>query len=362
MNLECKACVDFEHDLHAFVDHELRDDELPRVVAHLDQCPSCRGYLDDLEELAGLNHEATAEFEASVAAVVDKHELFADITKSLLSSRRQELVRLFHELGNAYLDVANRAIKRAHEETGKRREKGKTHRAMLYLTPPRSIRSTTSKARRLARECEDLESQLGRRVSKSGSLFGRRTRMFDGNGGPGAGAMASARHFIEQALSLDEQCLDARMKLGELHMLSGRYDRARHEFKGVIARAGDDVVAAMKAMHWLGMVYAALGHEHASRAHYLSAIECYETIVASRVVDRDARFFASLLNLAVNCAKIGLQSRSVKHFTQLVERHPEKIEHSRKLLRGMEDFRVLLDARSQLRDDLHTCVPALFAA
>lgn len=361
MNLDCQACIDFEHELHAFVDHELGGDDLQRVTEHLDECGSCRGYLEDLEQLATLNRDATVEFEASLEALIDRHGLFADITHQLLDEKRQELVRLFHELGKAYLDVANRAIKRAYDEAGRRRAKGKTHRALLYRTPPRSIRGTADKARRVARECDDLEAKLGRRVSKSGSLFGRKTEMFDGRAGPGAGAMATARHHIEQALAIDPNFSDARIKLGELHMLGGRYDRARREFKDVMART-DDLVVEMKALHWLGMVYAALGHEHESRSHYLTAIECYEGIVASGVVAHDARFFASHLNLAVNCAKIGLRSRSVKHFTEIVERYPEQIEHSRRLLSGMDDFRVLLDARHELRDDLHTCVPALFAA
>ncbi len=361
MNLHCQACIDFEHDLHAFVDRELDEGELPRVVAHIDECSSCRGYLEDLQALGSMNRSGGMEFEASLEAMVDKHELFADVTRSLIEACEQELVRLFYELGNTYLDVANRAIKREHEEAGQRRAKGKTHRSMLYRTPPRSIRSTTSKVRRVERQCEDLESQLGRRVSKSSSLFGRSSRMFDGVTGPGAGAMATARHYIEQALTVDPECADARMKLGELQMLSGRYDRARQEFKTVM-RQTDDLVIRMKAMHWLGMVYASLGHEHESRSHYLMAIECYEDIVASGVATHDTRFFASHLNLAVNCAKVGLQSRSVKHFTELVERYPEKVEHSRKLLRGMEDFRVLLDGKRQLRDDLHAWVPALFAA
>ena len=43
-----KYCEDFAALLDPFVDGELTPDEMARVQAHLDECPACRAYVDDV--------------------------------------------------------------------------------------------------------------------------------------------------------------------------------------------------------------------------------------------------------------------------------------------------------------------------
>ena len=42
-----KECTSFEALLDLFVDGELSPEEMARVQSHLDQCPTCRAYVDD---------------------------------------------------------------------------------------------------------------------------------------------------------------------------------------------------------------------------------------------------------------------------------------------------------------------------
>lgn len=361
MNFDTQACIGFEQDIHAFVDHELQGAEMTRVVDHLDDCNRCRRYMDDLRQLASVHVGAANDMDRAMADVVDRHALFGGITRALLDEKREELARLFFELGKAYVLKANRALERA--ENANHHERGKRNHSALF-TRPRPIRTTTDKARRVARECERLAEHAAggarRTIPRSGSLFGRRSDLFDMPSGPGAGALGNGRRYLEQSLEIRADHAPTRLHLGFLHMLCGRYDRARREFRHV-HRHTTDPVHRMMALQWLGAVFAALGHEYSSRDHYLRAIECYEAVVESGVVDREPRLFVAYLNLGVNCAKIGMLGRAVKHFTQLVELFPSRVAQSRKLLARKADFSALLSDSAVLRNDLELAVPALFA-
>ncbi len=353
MKLTDNACITFEQDIHAFVDHELDEGGMVRLTHHLDDCGGCRDYLDDMRELTDLHAPATAEMDEAVADLVDKHVLFGNITRTLLDERQAELSRLFYELGKAYVLEAGKAISRAD---------GATRHPVQTIAPPMNIRSAADRARRIERECQKLETHAPSRAAvKGGSLFGRAAGLFESRAGAGAGALANGRRYLERALTLGPDSWDARLYLGHLHMLDGRYDRARVEFRRVLDRA-PDLSRRMMAMQWLGSVYAELGLRQGSRAHYLRSIECYEEVIASGIEKSEPRAFMTYLHLAVVCAKAGLVGRAIKHFGQLVQRFPRKIEHSRGLLDKMADFSHLLDERSQLREDLEDAVPALFAA
>jgi lipopolysaccharide biosynthesis regulator YciM len=137
-------------------------------------------------------------------------------------------------------------------------------------------------------------------------------------------------------------------------MLCGRHDRARIEFRRVY-RTGAEPVHRMMALQFLGNV-------HSTQGEYGRAVECYQEVVASGLVDTEPRFFTSLVNLAVSCAKAGYGARCVEVFSEVVSRFPARLDLVRTLLSRKEGFRALLQQQATLHDALRRQVPALFAA
>lgn len=355
MKLTAEACVAFERDINLFIDHELPAADTPQLVEHLESCGPCRDYLDDLRELAALHREMLgagdgpqardAAADAAVADLVDRHALFASITRTLLVDKREELARLLYELGKAYVLAGNEAA------SAQRR------RSVFAVSRPVDVRSAVERGRRLTREGEALAAAPdadGASVRAGSSLFRRSRRLFTAPVRPGAGALANGHRLLLEALAIRPDFDEARLYLGFHHMLVGRLDRARVEFRRVY-RHGQDPVHRMMALQFLGNVYSSGGD-------YRRAIECYEEVVASGLVDVEPRFFTSLVNLAVSCAKAGLGDRCVRSFSDLVTRFPSRVEHVRALLARKQAFLDLLANKTDLRDSLRRQVPGLFAA
>ena len=178
MKLTAEACVAFEREINLFIDHELPAAETPQLVEHLEACGPCRDFLDDLRELAALHRELLgadgaqandAAADAAVADLVDRHALFASITRTLLVDKREELARLLYELGKAYVLAGNEAA------SAQRR------RSVLAVSRPVDVRSAVERGRRLTREAEALATAPdadGASVRAGSSLFRRSRRLF----------------------------------------------------------------------------------------------------------------------------------------------------------------------------------------
>jgi tetratricopeptide (TPR) repeat protein len=349
MKLTSPACTAFEKDIGLFVDHELAAADVPRLTLHLTDCGACRSYVDDLREMAEL-HRGMAEGEPAptedvLRGLVDRHALFAGITRRLLQDKSEELARLFYELGKAYVLAGNQA------SLGRRFQK------VSPVSRVVDIRSATHRARAVAREGEALAAVApaeSRGEFRGGSLFGRSRKLFDEAAAPGAGALASGQRCLTAALALRPDLDEARLYLGFHHMLVGRVDRAGTEFRRVY-RTGKDPVHRLMALQYLGNV-------HSSRYEHRRAIECYEQVAAEDSRSAQPRFYTALVNLGMDCAKLGLEERSARHFAELVQRFPDQLIQSRQILSQATDFTMLLQRDAHLRESLRRSVPALFAA
>lgn len=350
MKLSTEACVAFERDINLFVDHELPDGDNRQLVAHLESCADCHDYMDDLRELASVHRAVGEESEAALTELVDRHSLFASITRTLVEDKRGELARLFYELGKAYVLKGNEAASSSPQ------------RSVLTVSSPVDIRTHTGRGRRLVREgvalCEanasTIDGRIAGEVRVSASLFQRSRRLFSSSARAGSSAFANGHRLLQEALTLRPDLDEARLYLGFHHLVTGRHDRARIEFRRVY-RTGKDPVHKMMALQFLGNVYSTLGD-------YPRAIECYQEVVASGLADTEPRLFTAIVNLAVNCAKAGLGSRCVDLFTDLVTRFPAKVAQARDLLSRKEGFAALLQREADLHQTLRHRVPALFAA
>jgi tetratricopeptide (TPR) repeat protein len=348
MKLSAPACQTFEHDINLFVDHELPAAGVVRLTSHLAECGACNDYVDDLRELAELNRYSEelqpGTTDEALRGLVDRHSLFGSITRRLLQDKSEELARLFYELGKAYVLAGNQAAL------------GRRYQKVTPVSRPVDIRSTTDRARRVAREGEALAAAAGTRdegASRGHSLFAKSRRLF-GAESAGGGALANGQHYLLAALALRADFDEARLYLGFHHMLTGRYDRAAAEFRRVY-RAGKDPVHRLMALQYIGNV-------HSTRYDHQRAIECYEQVVAEDRRSAEPRFYTALVNLGMDCAKLGMEERCRQHFAELVERFPSHLSQSRQLLSQATDFTALLQRDPHLRESLQRSVPALFAA
>ena len=278
----------------------------------------------------------TADGKASLVVTVSK-----EISKKLHAGKLVgELAQLLYELGKAYVLKANEAMS------------GRLGRpTMVSLKKAVDIRSTSAQGRKLAREVEELETAGGQR--ETGSLFGRSRRLFSSSSRAGAGLLTNGRRLLEAALTVEPDLDPARLYLGLHHMLSGRFDRARLEFRRVYREAADPIHRTM-AINMLGNV-------HATTYDFTRAIECYEEVVAAEPAGHEP-LFTALINLAVNCVKAGHVAKGVHHFHELVDRFPAQVDETRTLLTKKQDFMNLLQRQVSLQRDLSRQIPALFAA
>ncbi|MCB9896518.1 MAG: zf-HC2 domain-containing protein [Planctomycetes bacterium] len=339
-DFDIPACDAFVEDISAFVDHELEGDRATRLTDHIRACPGCGDYAEGLRKLSEIHRRsATAVDEGALEARIDPKGLFRGITSVLVSEKQGTLARLFYEIGRAYVIVGNRELSEANR------------RSVVVHTPTLDIRGNEERAKRMLRQADQLQE---RAAPARRSLFKQSRRLFERGRRERSGALERGRHFLEEALALEPGLDEARLYLGFQFSVTGRFERARVEFRKVYAGDGLPVHKLM-ALQSLGSVYEMCND-------YMRAAECYAQVVSDEAAGVEPRLFPSFLNLPVSCAKAGRSGDSVRHFETLVQRFPQRVAQIRGLLSRKQSFAATLAQNAGLLDDLRRAVPQLFAA
>ena len=327
------TCAHFEAELNAFVDGELRDLDARRVVDHLDACPRCREYVEQLRVFARL-HRDCHDPEAALAGL-DAPDVFRNITAKLLAERIGKLAELFYQIGKAFVLKGSR---------GKR--KGLT---IAPLTRPVSIDRTRSRARSLLKETEELaalDAAYARSIGKASAFFrsvskGRNEFVTVG------------RRFLEESLVLEGNRAEVRIYLGFSFTITRNYDKARDQFRKVLAMPGLSETNRMIAFQNLGFLAS-------FERNYAGAIDCFQELDRSGFIERNPKFFPVLTSLAMAYAKISDYDKSIEFFERIVAEYPTKVEEVRKEISLMDTFQGLLRREALFRKALLERVPALF--
>lgn len=338
MKLTSEACTAFERAINAFVDRELAADASEALVRHLDECDGCRDYLEDLQAMAAMHVDLDTAFDTrAVEAIVDEHALFANVTRRLLGDKREALVRLFYELGKAYVLVGGRHRTR--------------QRDVIMQRQPVDIRRAMREGRALTQQGEALQRAAG--VRDGHSLFRRSRQLFDACRA-GHGALANGRRLLGEVLRLEPTHDDARFYLGMYHSWTDRDDLARREF-GTIYVKSPSPVMRMMALQYIGMLHTwAYDHE--------GAIRCFEEVVQSGIEGEDSRMYIARFNLAVSCTKARRLDTATTRFRELADRYPQRVAQLRDYLARDVELVRLLQREPDLVAHLRQEVPALFAA
>ncbi len=329
------ACEHFEAELNAFVDGELQALHLKRVVAHLDKCPACRSYVDQLRAFAQM-HRDCSDSEALLKAI-DAPGIFQNITAVLLSEKVDKLAGLFYQIGKAFI------LKGASE----RRKGIKTS----PLTQPKPIDQSKRSAKTLLKETGELSrlnSDYEKVLRKANSFFRKGSR-------DRTDRLEIGRRFLEESLGIDAKCSESRIYLGFSYMITRNYDLARDQFRKVLAFPGVSEENRMIAFQNLGFLYVI-------EKRYEEAVDCFREIEKSGIIERQPKFYSILTSLAMTYAKVSDFEKSVEYFNKIVKQFPAKVVEVRKELCAMETFQNLIRTERAFRDRLQRTVPVLFAS
>ncbi len=348
--LRYMPCAEFEQQIHDYVDRELSQADSKNLVVHLELCDECRDSMEALRRNIRA-HCATSSGDADVDAEIaafDSTKFFAGLSTTLLSGNLDRLAELMYELGKAYFLAGNDA-----------RLVTFVHRKAV------SIERARAEGERLAKETGNLSNTSDKKTKDSRRDLRRARDMFRSGGTArsvratrlgarsGRASLDNARRFLEEAVILRPEHVQARLYLGVYFQRIDRPVDAIAQYRKILARTElDRTVRAMTLQ--------ALGNAYAYQRDYKRAIRCFDDILATGIVDDDPRFFTVLVSLAMFNAKLEKFDRSAEFFGRLVERFPAKVSEARRTLERASEFRGLLAKRSQFRNDLLKRYPILF--
>ena len=345
--LSARVCNEFELDLNAFVDGELKDIDAKRVMKHLDACSHCQGYMEHLRKFARL-HQACFNEEAILASF-DAPQIFQNITSDLVDERIANVSELFYQIGKAY--VARTIASGCTFKVGKSGKE--TRKVRLHMVKrPMALDKTRMKAGSLFREMNDM-SEAGKgknkRVTRAHSFF-RKHRNKD------TSDVDVGRRFLEESLAIDAEKPEPRIYLGiYFFVVRKNYTQAREQFRKVLALPGLSEEHRSHCLINLGLTFN-------TEYKYEEAMACFHDVVKSGVINRYPKLYRCLVLLAITYAKLGKFDRAISTFAETVKDFPKRIDEIRKELWEMRTFQTVVSSHPMFRKDLEERIPALFAS
>lgn len=345
VELRFMPCVEFELSIHEFVDGELPQPDSKSLLVHLELCENCRTSIESLRQQIRV-HRDSVDFEKIVSGF-DKDAFFKTLSGTLLSSNVERMATLLYELGKAYFVSGNDS------------------KLVTFLQRKAvSIARASAEGRRLAKETADLAVRAGGAPRKTAQSLRRTQQMFRGRetarkgarigASSGRTSLDNARRFLEECLILSPAHAAARLYLGVYFHRVDRPDEAIAEYRRILDLP--NLEPTMRVM-----TLQALGNAFAYQKDYPRAIEYFEEIRRTGIVEKDPKFFTILVSLAMFHAKVGQLEQSTAAFGELVTRFPSKVAEARATLEKAEVFCSLLRSHASFRNDLVRRYPVLFA-
>jgi Tfp pilus assembly protein PilF len=333
--------MDLEADLSAFVDGELAEIDAKRTMDHLDGCPHCQGFVEDLRQFAKM-HKACFDHEA-ILDVFDGVEIFQNISSDLLKEKIQKVAELFYEIGKAYT-VKGFSMK-------SRRPRNTRSVRHHMRSRPVALAQAKQKTGSIFSEMKDLTNVSGlsmKQLDRAKTFFRAQRSVRDGY-------LEVGRKFLEESLSIDPDRAEPRIFLGCYYFVVHKNEQARDQFRKVLAMSGLSEENRTEAL--LNM-----GQSLCTECRYTEAVECFKEVVSSGVIQKHPRYYFSLILLAITYAKLGNYGKSITYFDRTVRNFPKHINEIRKKLWDMSSFQNVLQSQNRFRQDLEHKIPALFAS
>ncbi|MHC4942773.1 MAG: anti-sigma factor family protein, partial [Planctomycetota bacterium] len=218
--LNTPTCAELETDLSAFVDGELDNIDMDKLMSHIDNCVHCQSLIEQLRQMARLHRACFTE--EDILDTIDGSDLFRNITSELVDEKIRKVAELFYQIGKAYL--LKGFAKKNHET--RRHLNGSKRYVFRVRTRPMAIERAKQRTGSLFREMEDISksSDLENRSLKRAKSF------FWSNRRKNTEYLEFGRRFIEESLAIDPENAESRLYLGA-YFYAGlkKYDEAKEQ-------------------------------------------------------------------------------------------------------------------------------------
>ncbi len=324
------VCEHFQLDLSCLVDGEIDEPAAARALVHLEECTSCRAFLDETRRCVRLHRD-----------VADPTRLLAHIsslTGSALYAQTSSF-ELVHKLATIFYQIG-----KAYVLAGTRPDWLRTH----VFEPAVEVDPIQLEGQRFV----DGVLSDGSADSASDIDWTHARSMLNGQRKEIASPLDKGRRLLDEAIAADPSHEEARLYLAYLHAQEGKKLQAAREFAGVFESAMAEANRGHAAVQ-LGQLYVGEGDHRRALAYF-------RWVSMAGLEARDERFFFVLFNIGVMYAQLRDQRRSVDYFRQLLDRHPQRREAVLQLFTAAKGLHQAIDEQPGFGARIVAACPELF--
>ena len=324
------VCVEFQLDLSCLVDGELDEPAAGRAIAHLEGCPLCRDFFDDVRQQVRAHREL-----ANPGPLLDQYSTL--LGKAIEDEVEtidlvQRLATIFYRLGKAY--VLNEL------------DPGFRTRVFEKAVP---IGQEKTEGRGF------VDGVLQRGRGEVGGLDWREARhLLNGKLERIESPLEKGRRLLDEALVVEPGHEEAMLYLAFLDAHEGKRLRAAQSYRRIFRTAVDEANRAHAALQ--------LGKLHAEEGEIKKAIACNRWILLSGLAEEDDRFFFAHFNIGMYYADMRQPERSLAAFRRLLDLHPERVPEVSDLFLRSPLTRAVIDHQPGFAEALVETCPELFGA
>lgn len=324
------VCEHFQLDLSCLVDGELDESAAARALVHLEECGSCRSFLEDTRRCVRLHRDVAdpARLLAHISSLTGS-ALYAQASSFELVHK---LATIFYQLGKAYVLA------------GTRPDWLRTH----VFEPAVEVDPIQLDGQRFI----DGVLSDGSADSVSDIDWGHARSMLNGRLKEIASPLEKGRRLLDEAVAADPSHEEARLYLAYLHAQEGKRLQAAREFGEVFESAMAESNRGHAAVQ-LGQLYVAEGDHR-------RALTYFRWVAMAGLEARDERFFFVLFNIGVMYAQMRDPRRSVDYFRTLLDRHPQRREAVLQLFTAAKGLHQAIDEQPGFGERLVAACPELF--
>ena len=327
-------CVQFQMDLSCLVDGELDEAASSRAIAHLEGCPHCKEFFEDVRMQVRCHREL-----ADPDVLVERYaHLVGDA-----AAREAETPELVHKLSTIFYQLG-----KAYVLTGMDadfRERVFKHTRVFERAVP--LRPTKNRGRGF------VDGVLQRGQGRTGGLDWAGARhMFNGQLEAIESPLDKGRRLLQEAISAEPTHEEPRLYLAFLDAREGKKVRAAKQFQQIFRTAKSLTNRAHAAVQ-LGLLYEEEGE-------YRKAIACCRWVVMSGAEANDDRFFVVRFNIGMFYAHLADRARSLRAFRELLDRYPERQVEVVRLFRRSPKLRAAIDLQPGFGEALVARCPEIF--
>jgi len=328
----------FQLDLSCMLDGELDEGRSARAMLHLEECPQCRDFFQDLRQQVRV-HRDVADPDRLFArvAMLTGGEAYPDGLVPSKLEAEAEAIDLVHRLATVFYQLGKAYVLAAIDPDFRTR----VFEAAVPIAEAKTqgrgfVDGVVMKGRE---DAGGLDWQRARHM-----LNGRLERIED--------PLEKGRRLLDEALTADPDHEEARLYQAFLFAHEGRHLDAAEQYREIFDTAVNESNRGHAAMQ--------LGRMYGSQGSHRKAAICFRWVTMSGLADADDRFFGARFNLGKAYAMLGHKERALNAFETLLERHPGRTVETCRLFENAPRLRAAIEAIPGFTDDLLRRCSALF--